>query len=355
MDVIVPHTRSMADLLEVLDVIVADDPERRGDFWRVQPWVPLPASSDVRPGSYPSLHVPRSGAGDVLADRRIGVPRMYINADPAAGTAADPGIGGPTGRRIVTRGSILECWEAARADLERAGATVVEVDFPAVSNYEGDRPGAPKISTRGLVPPEALRSELLDLSAWAWDDFLRANGDPSLPGLAAVDGRRIWPKAPGELPDRYDGFDGDVGAYPDHVRTHPVSSMTRIPHIEALVRGLDETGRLDVDTWMDDEGLDAVVFPAVADIGAADMDVNPASADLGWRNGVWVANGNLAIRHLGVPTATVPMGLMRDTRMPVGLTFAGRRGDDVAVLRIAGAFDAIRPRSVTGSLRSPLV
>ena len=74
---------------------------------------------------------------------------------------------------------------------------------------------------------------------------------------------------------------------------------------------------------MDGLGLDAVVFPAVADVGPADMDVNAASADLGWRNGVWVANGNLAIRHLGIPTVTVPMGTMADIGMPVGLTFAG--------------------------------
>jgi amidase len=43
---------------------------------------------------------------------------------------------------------------------------------------------------------------------------------------------------------------------------------------------------------MDRLGLDAVVFPAVADVGKADMDVNEESADLGWRNGVWVANDN---------------------------------------------------------------
>ena len=70
------------------------------------------------------------------------------------------------------------------------------------------------------------------------------------------------------------------------------------------------------------------------------MDVDRASADLGWRNGVWVANGNLAIRHLGVPTVTVPMGTMADIGMPVGLTFAGRAYDDVALLRLAAAFEA---------------
>jgi amidase len=80
--------------------------------------------------------------------------------------------------------------------------------------------------------------------------------------------------------------------------------------------------------------LDAVLFPTVADVGPADADVNPASADIAWSNGVWVANGNLAIRHLGVPTVTVPMGVMADIGMPVGLTFAGRAYDDNALLRL---------------------
>ena len=34
MDVVVPHTRTMADLLEILDVIVADDAQTRGDLDR---------------------------------------------------------------------------------------------------------------------------------------------------------------------------------------------------------------------------------------------------------------------------------------------------------------------------------
>jgi amidase len=74
------------------------------------------------------------------------------------------------------------------------------------------------------------------------------------------------------------------------------------------------------------------------------MDVNPASADLGWRNGVWIANGNLAIRHLGIPTVTVPLGTMTDTRMPVGLTIAGRAYDDTALLRLGVAFERLGTR-----------
>ncbi|WTW99100.1 amidase [Streptomycetaceae bacterium NBC_01309] len=341
MDVVVPHTRSMADLFELLDVVVADDAETRGDLWRSQPWVPLPAPSQVRPASYPALApADATAARAALAGKRVGVPRMYINADPDAGTNPEGGIGGQTGQLIETRASVLDLWEAARRDLEAAGAEVVEVDFPVVTNYESDRPGAPSLLTRGLVGREFLDVEILDLSAWAWDDFLRANGDPALGTLADVDNARIWPKHPGELPDRYAGFDDTISDYPKCVRERPYASVTDIPHLEEGLRGLEETRRVDLELWMDELRLDAVVFPAVADVGPADMDVDEASADLGWRNGVWVANGNLVPRHLGIPTVTVPMGTMADIGMPVGLTFAGRAYDDSALLTLAAAFEA---------------
>ncbi|MCU4295552.1 amidase [Brevibacterium permense] len=341
MDVVVPHTRTMADLAEVLDVIVADDERTRGDFWRVQPWVDIPKASAVRPDSYAAL-LPETlaAAQTVLAGKRLGVPRMYINADDEAGTNPDGGIGGPTGQRIDTRASVIEAWEAARADLESAGAEVVETDFPVVSNYEGDRPGAPTIATRGFVTASYLDREINDLSSWGWDDFLAANGDPKLNTLAEVDGSLIFPHPAGALPDRYDGFDDDIATYPEQVRAHGYSSPVEIPELESGVRGLEETRRVDLEEWMDAHALDAVIFPAMADVGPADMDVNETSADLGWRNGTWVANGNLVPRHLGIPSVTVPMGTMTDTGIPVGLTIAGRGWDDNALIEIAAAFEA---------------
>ncbi|RDV10069.1 amidase [Arthrobacter sp. RT-1] len=347
MDVVVPHTRTMDDMLEVLDVVVADDAETRGDFWRVQPWVPLPKASEIRPDSYVELAVPdRAAAVRVLAGKRVGVPRMYINADPDAGTASSPGIGGPTGQRIRTRASIIGLWNAARQDLEAAGAEVIEVDFPVVSNYEGDRPGAPTIATRGLVPPEYLRREIVDLSAWAWNDFLDANGDPHLSRLADVDGAAIFPAPDGSLPDRYHGFDDDISDYPAWIQREGVPSLTDIPHLNDGLNGLEETRRVDLEEWMDGLGLDAVVFPAVADVAPADADRNEASADLAWRNGVWVANGNLVPRHLGIPTVTVPLGMAADIAMPVGLTLAGRAYSDTDLLQLAAAFEATGTRRV---------
>jgi amidase len=335
MDVVVPHTRSMADMLEILDVIVADDPDTRGDLWRRQPWIPIPKASEIRPASYPALAEAAS-----LKGKRLGVPAMYINADPLAGSAPGGGIGGPTGQRIETRASVLALWKAARQAMVEAGAEVVVVDFPVVSNYEGDRTGCPTIRTRGLVSPDYLQREIVDLSVWACDDFMQANADNKLIRLAQVDGARISPAPSGSLPDRYTGFGDDIADYPAHARAHPVADFREIPHLEAGLRGLEATRRLDLEAWMDRLGLDAVVFPAVANIGPADADVNPASADLAWRNGTWVANGNLVIRHLGIPTVTVPMGIMADTHMPAGLTIAGRAWDDTALLSLAIAFEA---------------
>lgn len=340
MDVVVPYARTMVDLLEVLDVVVADDPITRGDLWRLQPWVKIPKSSEVRPASYLELNV----KPDTLKGKRFGVPRMFINKDELAGTGENPGIGGPTGQRIHTRASVIDLWEAARKTLEEAGADVVEVDFPLVSNCEGDRPGAPTVFNRRIVSPEFLNDELWELSGWAFDEFLRANGDPELNKLADANGPLIFPHDLGTLPNR----EGDLAAGMEeyvNMAKRGLKAYNQIASVPDGLRGLEKTRKLDLEEWMDELRLDAVLFPTVADVGPADAHINPASADIAWSNGVWVANGNLAIRHLGVPTVTVPMGVMDDIGMPVGLTFAGRAYDDNNLLRFGSAFEA------TGSQR----
>lgn len=341
MDVVVPFARTMHDLLEILDVVVADDADTRGDLWRLQPWVPIPKASAVRPASYLDLAQDASS----LQGKRFGVPRMYINADELAGTSEKPGIGGPTGQRIHTRPSVIALWQQARQALEAAGAEVIEVDFPLVSNCEGDRPGAPTVYNRGIVSKKFLHDELWELSGWAFDDFLRANNDPKLNCLADVDGPQIFPHDPGTLPNREDDLAAGMDEYVNMAK-RGLKSWDQIDTVADGLRGLEQTRKLDLEDWMDQLGLHAVLFPTVADVGPADADVNPASADIAWSNGVWVANGNLAIRHLGVPTVTVPMGVMADIGMPVGLTFAGRAYDDSALLSFACAVESTGSRRI---------
>ncbi|AZO15373.1 amidase [Mesorhizobium sp. M2A.F.Ca.ET.043.05.1.1] len=334
MDVVVPHTRSIADMLELLDVVVADDAEARGDFWRVQPWVDIPKASTLRPASYTAL--PLQGA---LKGKRLGVPKMYIGKDDGAD------------RPIETRASVLELWRQAARDLQALGAEVVEVDFPVVSNYERDRPGERSMVDRGLVPPEFAEREIWDLSIWSWDDFLRANADPAIPDLASVDGAKIFPQPPGALRDRYGEADFDLAQYVERAK-RGVARLEDIPTIGEGLKGLEATRRVDFEDWLHANRLDAVVLPAVADVGPADADVNEASARLAWRNGTWVANGNLVWRHLGIPTVTVPMGTMVDIGMPVGLTFAGKAYDDTALLTMAGDYERATKRR-TAPPRTP--
>ncbi len=328
MDVAVPHTRTVADMHELVPFLIAFDPDSRGDLWRMQHWVVMPSPEEMA-ASADSMRADAS-----LEGVRLAAPLMYLNGDP---DAAHP---------IRTRDSVIALWERTRAALEAAGAEVVETDFPAVEEYES---GA--LVERGWVPQEYFSRELWDLSIWAWDEFLAENGQPGLSRLADVDPDLLFPAPEGALPDRYDSPDlparyaddaFDLGDYVRRAR-EGVAPWQRIPHLAEGLKGLERARKVLLEDWMDEHGFDAVVFPAMADVGPADADVNPESAALAWRNGVWVANGNLAIRHLCIPTVTVPMGVMADTRMPVGLTIAGRAWDDARLLSLAGAVERVAP------------
>lgn len=339
MDVVVPHTRSVTDLLAVLDTLVADDASARGDFWRLQQWVDVPASSEVRPDSYPELA--RKGS---LAGKRIGVPSMYLGRGEHA---------------VPTRASIVTLAERAIEELRRLGAEVVETDFPVLTTYEsshatlgGGYQGG--LAESGYVPAGFADAELIDLAAFALDDFLRANVDtaqrsglepPTPHHLLDVDAALVFPPPPGQLPDEY-GDEFGMGDYPRLAAERGLRPPADIPDLGEGVAGLDRARRDLFEDWLAAEGLDALAFPTSADIAPADADTQQASHDLAWRNGTWVANGNLVLRHLGIPTVTVPMGVLPDIGMPSGLTFAGRAWDDNALLSMAWEFDESGSRRV---------
>jgi amidase len=340
MDVVVPHTRSMADLLEVLDVLVADDPLTRGDFWRVQSAVPLPRASKHRPAAYPEL------TARPLTGVRLGVPRVFVNRPATDG-----------GNTVETRPGVVGLFDALADDLRAAGAEVVECDLPALTAYEGSHAhltsgDAPDggfqggLEDLGYLPRGYLRTELEDLAAWSLDDFLRANAAAGGSGparLSDVDADLVFPLDPGQIPDEY-GEDFGMGDYVGFAASHGSLPHGALPGPSDLpvgdgLRGLDRARRELFDDWLRAEGLDALIFPTSADIAPADADQKQASHDLAWRNGTWVANGNLLWRHLGIPTVTVPMGREAETRMPFGATLAGVGGGDVDLLRLALAVD----------------
>jgi Asp-tRNA(Asn)/Glu-tRNA(Gln) amidotransferase A subunit family amidase len=119
-EVAVPHTGTIEDMFSLLDIIVAKDDIKQGDFWRGQPFVPLPQVNNVKPKTFHSL-----ADNQALFGKRIRVPKMHIGGhDPEA-------------IPVHTRQSVIDLWKKSRAILESLGATVEEVDFPLVTKFEG--------------------------------------------------------------------------------------------------------------------------------------------------------------------------------------------------------------------------
>ncbi|KAF9777051.1 hypothetical protein IL306_004680 [Fusarium sp. DS 682] len=322
-DTVVPHTRTMEDMFALLDVIVATDDKTTCDFWREQPFVKLPNVGSVRPKTFFDLSDPNA-----LKGKRIGVPKMYIG-----GVDSDP-----QARKVHTRESVIHLWENARKILEGLGATVVETDFPLVTEFE--KPLSPEDNT-SETPPHRNEIDMCQLMAYSWDDFLAANQDNKVAStLAQVESSTIFPQPPGCLPDKYDSNDPLVRhtAVVAHITNGRVPTYD-IPNIGKALQNLESKRKSAFEDWLDALGLDMVVWPCNADVGKADADINEESAKHAWLNGVLYSNGNCAIRQFGIPTVSVPMGVMADTGMPVNLTFASKAYDDNNLFRYAYAFE----------------
>lgn len=323
-DVLVPHTRTVADLFHVLDVLAISDPNPMGDFYNEQKIVPLSSVTTIRPGSFSTLQDKSS-----LQGKRIGVPSMYIGGDDSCVLPLS---------KVHTRASIIKLWQEARSALEACGAEVIETDFPLVTEYEKNAASGQLVTVANL-PEGWAAKERCEVVSHAWDDFLVSNGQKGLDSLTGVDPTTIFPLAPGSVlgtPEaankpRWD----EIVEYPHN----KPPSIFQIPGMSQAIQALETARKETFETWMDDLSLDVVVFPAIADVGAANADVNEEASGYAWSNGVKYSNGNRPIRHLGVPTISIPMGVMEDTHMPVSLTFAGKAYEDANLLRYGVAFE----------------
>ncbi|KAJ5614545.1 Amidase [Penicillium herquei] len=323
-DVLVPHTRTVADLFQVLDVLATRDKDPVGDFYNEQSITPLPSIDSIRPETFSILQDKSS-----LQGKRIGIPSMYIGGDDSNILPVS---------RVHPRESIIKLWKAARQALEACGAEVIETDFPLVTTYEKNAASGQLVTVANL-PEGWAAKERCEVVAHAWDDFLVSNGQTGLESLTRVHPDTIFPLAPGSLLGTPEATNkprwNEIVEYP---RQKP-SSIFEIPGMKQAVIALEEARKETFEKWMNNLGLDAVVFPAIADVGAANADVDEQASRYAWSNGVRYSNGNRPIRHLGVPTISVPMGIMEDIKMPVSLTFAGKAYEDLSLLRYGFAFE----------------
>ncbi|KAJ9136744.1 Amidase signature enzyme [Pleurostoma richardsiae] len=335
-DVVVPHTRTMKDMLRLLEVIAVDDAVTGGDFWRDQPFVKLPKPWPDGLGSLRQIESCTS-----LQGVRIAVPQIYIGGPPPPGA-----------REVTTCDAVKELWQQAKKDLEALGAEILIVpDFPAVTAYEN-----PSLLPDGCprLPDDWNSAERGPLIAHAWNDFLQSTKDPKLPDILGVDGLSIYPDSMRTAPDLKQLDPRNAIHWTqlaEYIRAAPLYET------KDLARGLsalEEMREQLLDVWLAENKCDCVVFPAAGDVGPADADVDDDGAAYAYRNGVLYSTGNRAIRHLGIPTVSIPMGIMEDKHMPVSLTFASRAYDDVNLLRWANAYEGQSHRRIAPPLTPPL-
>lgn len=327
-------------MLALLDVLVVEDERTDEQFWREQELVDIPRV--LRPNSFLNLV---EGAERSIEGKTVAVPKMYIGGyDPKA-------------KPTVVSQDVISLWQKARKGLESLGATVIETDFPLVTNYENDSISGHVNNVEGFKP-DWNGKERGELVAYFWDDFLKASGDPKYPGLASVDGSQMFPRPQGYIPDKYMEHKNfmDYPGLVETARNRNGKTVWQVDGIKEALPALEAQRKRDFEDWMAERGVDFVVFPANGDVGKADLDTNDESAKHALQNSVKYSNGNRAIRHMGVPTVSVTMGMQARSEMPVNLTFAAGHGADWDLLRYAYAFEQKTQRRfqppVTPALRS---
>ncbi|KZL84419.1 amidase family protein [Colletotrichum incanum] len=327
-DVVAPHAKSVADMLALLNVVVSDDAHPKGDFWREQTVVPIPLSSKVRPKDFLSLM-----DTNALRGKHIARPMCFIGKQASSGYSA------------VCSEATRRLWEQARVDLEALGAKITETDFPLVENYSKQLFPGQAANVDGITSTW-IDIERCQMIATAWDDFLRYDNDPRCCRLEAVDHRQINPDfAP--MDDRSEHTEQQ-----NHVRyaemiefiRHRPCSVYELPGCAEALVALEDARKRDLNHWMDANGFDAVVFPTNGDVGRADSECDRDAMVDALQDGVRYSNGNRALKHLGVPAITVPMGMLPEKKIPVGLTFAGKAWSGSELFRYAYAYETATRR-----------
>lgn len=328
-DVIVPHTRTVDDLLQLLNVITAEDTITKGDFWRNQPLISSSKSWPNVPTNFCSIK-----DAEHLKGKTIAVPRMYIEH---------------SSRSLYVSATIPDLWNETRAVLEAAGAKIEVVDdFPVLEAYENP---TSQLSSAPHLPQNWNATERGPLIAHAWEDFLSINSSKIIPSLASVQSTKIFPHLPPSDPQirftepanaiKWSNLASHVAGRPRESPNHATKSpIYDTPNLKEALQALEAMRKHYFEDWLAANKFDYVAFPAAGDVAAANADVQVDSAEHAWRNGVKYSHGNRMLRHLGIPSVTVSMGILGGgTGMPMGLTISGRGGNDVELLKAGWCYE----------------
>jgi amidase len=279
-----PLTRTVRDAALLLNVLAAADPVD-------------PATSELqRPPDYTSF-LDRDG----LKGARIGMP-----SDPS-----DPANDFYYGALPQRAAAVMR---EAVAVLEREGATVVRANIAtegwiggpgtemAILNRNPESPTKDQPARRPIVFVYELKHDLnLYLRDWA-----AGTGIASLADIIAFNA---------EHSDRALRFGQDIFLAAEATR----GDLSELEYVSARQMDLRASRTLGLDAYMDEHGLDAVLFPTTT--GAA------------------------IAAKAGYPSVQVPAGFIAGVRdketpdYPYGATFTGRAWSEPVLLRLAYAFE----------------
>lgn len=326
-DVVVPHTKYVEDLMTLLDVLVQEDPDTSGDFWRIQNVVNLPKVHDVRPTTFQTLKNIES-----LKGIRLGVPKIYLGKSDTSS--------------MYIRPSILTLWKRATEHLQQLGAEIIEIDFPLQEMYNLDPWRLKIFEEKGFLPENWMGIEWDIIVPMFKEIFLKNCNDENYPSWTEVNSKFTFPSPPETITIL------DITASDDSRRATDIlygqlnetvakgfSKLESIKNLGYGLNGLEQIRKELFEDWLQQLELDGLVFPANSNIGSATTDVDLASHEEAMEQGNYFSNGNEMIRHLGIPTVSVCMGQMEDTDMPVNITFAGPAYEDSILISWAYAFE----------------
>jgi len=273
-DVAGPMTRTLADSVTVLQVIAGpdpDDPVTMADTAIAQAFSPA-----GRPASIPNYAAALRVEG--LKGKRIGILRQAYERD-----TTDP--------------EIVTVFMAAVADLERAGAVIVDsarVDLDQVRRPQG-------AGTCGGFK--------YDFNRW-----LASHGDrvPMKDLAAVIQSRRFHPSVQRRLEQSQEATENG-----------PETSACKA---EAEYRARVRAAVL---ATMGAEKLDGFVYPTWSNPPRLIGDLNTPHGD----------NSQFFAPTTGFPAINVPMGYTRGATLPAGITFFGRPWDEAGLISLAYAYE----------------
>ena len=271
-DIAGPMTRTLADAVAVLQVIAGYDPDD-------------PATEAVRGREIPAYAASLVPGG--LKGARIGVLRQAYE-------------------RETTDPEVVKVFEAALADMRRAGAVIVDpigVELSAVRRERGaGQCGGFKYDMNRYLAGLGAAAPQKDLAA-------------------IVRSRQFHPSVHRRLEMALD--DSENG--PDSPACTPE-------------RDYRAAFRAAVDAAMDRERLDAFVYPTWSNPPRLIGDLNTPPGD----------NSQVFAPTTGYPAINVPMGYTRGNTLPAGVTFFGRGWSEPTLIRLAYGYE-----QMTGHRRPP--